>query len=521
MAHGRRSKEGIAESAVGVSRFRAQYDAVTAGAKKLRRQPRIETTGETGADSNQLPPYKRLLMINLCRDAVRNFSSARGIVRQIGANVAGSLFKLSIKQEGEAARKAETWFNTVFARNCDFRAGMHISDFNRVLMNCVVVDGDVGLAFDDGLLGTGKLIAYESDQICDPTPLPEGVAFSRDGVLQDAYGRTIGYFTTHRCGAMSVPAKDGFFWKCDLEDRSRDAFKLLFMPWRHNQTRGTSDLFTVVADLLDVYEMRSKELQSAKVAASLAAVVKKKTAVGNSAFADPRLDPNVGAQTAEDGGGQEGQGEPREESNYDRLEALTGGYTEYLDPDDEVEMLDPNRPNINTEEFTRRIVKSAAAGCGLAQCYANLEVSSSYTAARAEMILTWVQINLWQKWYERNIQDFEAIRAIRFAMETGAVPQIEDGWEYQLMWQHPTMPAIDPEKEQRVMLSALQNGLTSMRREFGPNAHAMLREIADDVAAYEGAGLVHPMFRQVAGAAPQEKVAEDPADEGGEGEIEK
>jgi capsid protein len=146
-------------------------------------------------------------------------------------------------------------------------------------------------------------------------------------------------------------------------------FRLLRAPWRFRQGRGTSELFGTIADLLDIYEMRSKEIQTAKAAASIGGVIKKRQPDGPE-LTDARLDP---ANTD-----PEGTAKPvAEQTTYKKLESLTGGYFEYLEGDDEFELIDPKRPNPNFAGFAEHVVCSAGSAWGMARCYATMQANAS------------------------------------------------------------------------------------------------------------------------------------------------
>jgi capsid protein len=274
-----------------------------------------------------------------------------------------------------------------------------------------------------------------------------------------------------------VPLAEGHVFPRDPVNEDNNMFRLLRVPWRLNQYRGTSDLFSVVADLLDVYEMRAKELQSAKVAASLGGVITEQDQTSGPAVSDPRLDPNqykTDADAAAATVTTTTSGDPL----YDRLEALTGGYTQYLRKGDKFELVDPKRPNINAIGFIDAIVKSAGSAFGMARCYSTMEAQASYTAFRGEMVMTWVMFEYWQKWLERYAQDWQAVRALRFGMDTGRIPQLPDGWEGALAWTHPKMPSVNPLVDQQTFLAALKNGATSLENELGPGWRDTVGELA-------------------------------------------
>ena len=482
---------------------KGQYDAIAPGAKKKRREAKVETSGETGKTSRQLPPMSRLLMVGLVRDAARNFSSSRAMLKQMGLNVVGTEYKLRIKIDHDArdpkdpVTAAQAWFNKVFAKNCDFRGDLHLFDKNRLLVQGVARDGDQGMLFDRDFTQTGRLIDFETDQICDPDPLPAGAVSSNDGILLDAYGREIGYCTHAGRGKTSAPLADCHIFPRDPVDDSKNMFRLFRVPWRANQGRGTSDMFSCVADLLDVYEMRAKELQSAKVAASLGGIIKKKDQAGGPAFTDPRYDPTRAGISGPSATGQPPP-PPPPPPNYDRLESLTGGYMQYLDPDDVFELLQSNRPNVNGIPFAEHIIKSAGWAGGMARCYSTGEAQTSYTAFRGELIMTWIMFKYWHKWLERYAQDWQAVRAINFAVQIGKLQPLPEGWEYTMAWQHPKMPSVNPLLDQQTFLAALKNGATNLEEELGPGWRDTVEELIKELEVLRGK-VPHAIFETKSG----------------------
>jgi len=490
---------------------RGQYDAVAPDASKKRRAPKVETAGETGLGSRQLPPMTRLMMISLVRDAARNFSSSRAILKQLGLNVVGTEYKLRIKLDHDPKDKkdpvtaAQDWFNKVWAKNCDFRSGLHLFDINRLLVQSVARDGDCGLLFDRDLMKTGRLVAWESDQICTPNPLPKGITNCNDGVLLDTFGREVGYCVHNGYGKGTVELKDAHIFPRDPEDESNNMFRLFRVPWRFNQYRGTSDQFSCVADLLDVYEMRAKELQSAKVAASMAGVIKKKDVSGLPPLSNPLLDPHnlINEMMPEAAPAQ-----PRPEEKYENLEALTGGNFEYLAPDDIFEMITSNRPCLNGIPFAEHIIKSAGWAGGMARCYASGEAQASYTAFRGEMIMTWVMFKYWQKWLERYAQDWQAERAINWAVQNGKLKALDPDFIHRLAWQHPKMPSVNPLIDQQTFLAALKNGATNLEEELGPAWREVVDELIEEIEILRKNNVPHAIFETKSGGVQEPSQSE-------------
>jgi hypothetical protein len=458
----------IAENDLAARRLasvQARYDAVNPADGKRRRQSEVDVQEETGSLSRQLTPHNRLLLIAMARDLRRNFSATRSIVRQLRLNVIGWQHKLYLNKD-LGTEEAQNWFNRKFARNCSFRDDSHISELWGLALDSVIGDGDCGQYFDADLAQTGRLIFYEADQLCDlaAADLPKvGAALSQDGVLRDGWGREIGYVVNKvKRGATACQLVDAMVFRRDPLDESQNHFKLLRMPWRHNQGRGVSELAPVINDMMDCYDMRARELQSAKLAAALGMKVKR--AASPAAAVPPSFLPGTTETDTE-----AAEAEEEEQSNYERFEHLTGGYIEYLDDGDDVEALNFDRPNVNAVAFLDKVISSAGSALGMAEAYALLRAQGSYTQFRGDIILTWVLFEYWQKWAERHMKDWTAVRAIRYAIERGLVKEPQEGWEDQMQWAHPRRPEVDPVKEQGGITAAMKNGLIDPSDIIGPD----------------------------------------------------
>lgn len=453
-------------------------------------------------------------MLNLLRDSQRNFSTAKNIIRQLDINILGTDYKLTFKDNGEEFRLAEKWFNEKFASHCYFNRRMALSEFQHLALQTILREGDMGLGFDRDILQTGRLMAYESDQICDAPRLPYKSWTQQDGVILNRYGQEVGYCTTNRHGCTIAPEDDYTIWRNHLDDDSRNTFSFLRTPWRFGQARGDGQLFACIGDILDVQEIRSKELQTAKSIATMAMKVTRKIDTPNMGMEqvfDPTLSEDEAlASLNESKVGQYDDGSNL--PNYQNMESLTGGNLVYLDEGDDIEMLDSaNRPSLNLEEFSKRVTRDCVAGAGLAGCYADLTPSGSYFSFRGELLMTWANIKVWQQWVENNIQKWIAERAIQFAIETKQIPQLPEGWQFRIQFNHPSMPLIDVQKEAQAFMQLVRNGQTNLKEEMGSGYAETLKQLADEVADFQRLGLPHPMFQTVAGAEVQNvgKVADD------------
>jgi capsid protein len=359
-----------------ISGPKGQYDAVTgstgaAGTGNKRRQAKVEIAEESGA-AGQLNNYQRLFAINLGRDLERNYSVAKSQLKQFRNNVVGADAKIQVNTGDDFGEQATAWFNKKFFTNCDFRSTEDFSKITRNIATAKKREGDILVVFDDGTAlnvaegGTGKIITYDADQICEitkSTDLPAG-SVQDGGIVRDKYGREIGYIVSNKRGVQAADKKDVTIFNRNPDNEDANSVKLIKSTFRCNQGRGSADMLSSIADLLDCYEMRSKELQSAKVAAALAGTIEREEAVED--FDDTRLDPTN--ENPDDSAGAantlpEKQTTP---ANYERMEALTGGYFDYLAKGDKLTLHDIKRPNIHMAEFLDHVTDASGSVFGFA-----------------------------------------------------------------------------------------------------------------------------------------------------------
>ncbi len=470
-----------------LSKINAKYDAVDPNNNRKRRSPATEIESE----ETILAATYRGKGIAAARDLERNYSNAKSLVRQIKINTVGSNGKMRLNTADiELNTMVQDWFNGSYAKNCDARGENHLTDFFKLALVSVLREGDVVCVFDDFLFNDGKLWFFEADQMVEidekewraqkqwvekidgkTVPMKQS-----QGVIYDRYGRVMAYaVTSNQRGKQSVPMAEALIIP-------RGSAKHMIMPWRFNQLRGSADFLTIIADMEDSYEMRAKELQSAKVAASMAGVVKKKDGI-EGALTSMGVDTDDVIEDSTD------EGQQSEETVYDRLGHLTGGIMEYMDEDDEFELLDINRPNIDAAKFHDFMLQSSGSALGMAKAYSKLEADRSYTAFRGEMVMTWESFKDFQKWLERRLADWVAQKAISFAVKAGTLPALPVGWKAKISWSWPTMPQVDPVKENKGKETGLLNGLTDYSELLGPDWKKRLEALAEQKEYAEGLGL--------------------------------
>jgi capsid protein len=465
--------------------IKAEYDVLKTS--RLRRQPVRETKSEGAIYS----PSKRSYGTNIGRDLERNYSPARGILHQFRMNVVGSLGKIQVNTKG--GEEAAAWFNQIWAKDCDFRDSLHFSSLLQNIVAAVQREGDMLAVFDDGVIeDSGKLITWESDQI---VPLSDAVLAAKGypghvqdgGIIRDTWGRVVAYSVTGKRGLTVIDnAEDALVWK-------REQARLPKNPWRLNQGRGVPCILTAAASFLDLYEMLSRELQTAKRAAAQWAFITRGDAVtdwDSPATGAAYLPENDGkASTTVSGEGANSATEP-EARNYESLEEFTGGYTDYGQTGDDVKWSPTDRPNVHMPEFIEAVQCQAGAAFGLARAYALLRADSSYTSFRGDMIMSWAgAFYPMQKWLERDIADWCGVKAITWAIKKKKIKPLPEGWEQTQSWTWPTMPEVDQLDAENATAQALKNGTTDFAALLGPDWRKRLEGLAEQINEIKRLGI--------------------------------
>ncbi len=489
-----------------------RYDVLKSSQRTKRRQPFIENESE----DRLFAAFDRMRGIALCRDLVRNFTSARAALNQFRINVVGTGPKLRLhvhrpdKPEDldtELNEQVSDWFNSYYARDCDFRGDLHLAEQCSNLIEGVKREGGQLPVFDDNLIeDTGKLLWYEADQLVEISDIaasgsPWAAYENEQGVIFDVYGRELAYACTRKHGRSVVPFAEATIFP-------RTVARYIRHLWRFNQKVPIAEMLSVAADLQDLYEMRGSEMQTAKRLSQEAGVV----------YSDGvKTDVEIHNQNNDTGKMTE-QALPK----YERLEALTGGRFEYLDKGDKFEPVDFNRPGVNFATAFDFILRSAGSALGLSKTYTTLNTEASYTAFRGDLLLSWAQFQVDQKFLERKFCDWVAVKAITWGIRTGAlrpVRELPEGWEHDISWKWPTQPAVDPLKEAQAAVVRMANLLSTLGDEVGPDFKKNILAARDIINA-AGDDVPLLFFEGKAGGAKPTPQAEEIEDSNGDDDTE-
>lgn len=476
-----------------IERVKNEYDAVGPGADKRRRKPSIER----GHEGVILDRWKHLRAVNLARNLLRNFTAAKAIDHQLRVNVVGVGPRLMLHTADKTANEAgQAWF-TEWAKDCDARDDTPWNELLGCVLSACGTDGGVLVAFDDfSPDADGKLLFWSTDQMVTVNPTDwknqtqwvEGgkPMLQERGFVRDHRGRVVAYIVTVTPGLVEAKLAD-----CTVLPRAVARF--VKRPWRLNQLVPVPEYLPMVADMEDLYEGRLSELQTWKKTAKLYGWVKSITQE------QERLQENgVEPEGTIDDASTTAEATSKKD-NYEALESLTGGYTDYLDPDDEVHVHDPSRPNEKMREFFDHCLLGAGASLGLARAYTNLQAETSYTAFRGEMLMSFRTFQVTQKFLERRCCDWIATKSLGWGIARGTLA-LPAGWESQIGWDWPQMPILDERQEYDAKAKGLKTGALTWADILGPDWERKLTALAKQADIIRQLNLPLAFFETVAGA---------------------
>jgi len=231
----------------------------------------------------------------------------------------------------------------------------------------------------------------------------------------------------------------------------------LKMTDRIRQVRGVSVFASVITRLDDIKDYEESERIAAKVAASMAAYIKK---------------------------GMPDLYEPSQNDGKRDLKFRPGMIFDDLSAGEEIGTIDTNRPTSNLEHHRRGQVRAAASGTGVTYSSAAKDYDGTYSAQRQELVEGWGAYGVLSSQfiaqfsrpvYERQIAAAVASGRLRIPSDLD-VSTIDDA-----LYIPPQMPWIDPDKESKAFERLEKNVHTSgpeIVRRRGQNPRDVLEQEA-------------------------------------------
>lgn len=302
------------------------------------------------------------------RSLDENHDIAKGILNTLVANIIGKGIQIEpiVKdKDGKLNAKANQFISELWSDWClspEVSNELHWSAAERIACRTWLRDGEIFTKLIRGDLNTLNHISKVpfSIELIEADYVPFGLGFPSataiDGIERDEWGRAKYFWLAKRHNADLIPAMQWDYVKTDAADIIH-----LKNADRIRQSRGVTILASVITRLADIKDYEESERVAAKIAASMAATIKK------------------GAPDLYD---HEKAPEPRS------MNFQPGIIFDDLLPGESIEMIDSNRPNINLETFRQGQLRAVASGTSTGYSSISRSYDGTYSAQRQEMVET-------------------------------------------------------------------------------------------------------------------------------------
>jgi lambda family phage portal protein len=433
------------------------YEAAQPG--KLRKQAKDRRTpsaiARSAADSLRMQ----------ARNMDENHDIAKGVLNTLVCNIVGKGIQIEpmVKNtKGDLHSEvnqqlSELWKDWSYSP--EVTAEMSWSEVERMACRTWLRDGEL---FVKQLVGIRSDLNHISQvpfsiELIEPDYVPFGmqrpVSAAMDGIERDEWGRAKVYWVAKRNNSDMQPGVDYV---------PVDAVEMLHIKNtdRIRQNRGITIFASVLTRLEDIKDYEESERIAAKIAACMAAAIKK---------------------GAPDFYSLESSGDPRQ------LRMQPGMIFDDLLPGESIEMIDSNRPNTNLETFRQGQLKAVAAGTSTGYSSISRSYDASYAAQRQEMVETSVLYGALRDYF---IERFSRPIWKNFVKAVQVSGQIK-GSNIDLSsisnadFRGPGLPWIDPLKEIKAEELAVQAGFksrTQVIRERGVNPQDTRNQVVEERA---------------------------------------
>ena len=291
------------------------------------------------------------------------------------------------------------------------------------------------------------LETLEADRVATPQGFLSDPTV-RGGVKIGKRGQPIGWWmlTKHPGNeGLTFSGRDSFRFVRRWSETGHEQMSQILYQLRPEQNRGIP-AFSPCLNLFDhVGNYIQSEVVAARVAACISMVVTKKDPLNAARF------------------------RASDETDDERLEDMAPGEIAYLGEGESIDLINPQRPGATFDPFIVRLVRLICRGIGLPYEIGALDFSksnySNMRAAQVETRRTWqcrqLTLSRWATTIWR--------RVIEEAWLAGDLPNVDifanfDAW-MGVLWTMPGWGWVDPEKEIKASISAIESRLSTRRRE--------------------------------------------------------
>jgi lambda family phage portal protein len=468
-------------------RIRATYEA--GQSTRLRKFSRDKASGSLLAKAYAGP------LRDQARHLERNHDIARGILRKLVNNTIGPngitvepqprrLIDGSI-HEDLAKILADLWRD--WSKRPEVTYQYNNAKMQRVAASAWFRDGEVFAQMLSGPVPTlkhGTRVPFSLELLeADMVPLDvEDGSKVQQGIQYNAWGQPVAYqvYKVHPGDTL---------WQVKSALKTIPAERMIHAKRadRIGQRRGVSEFASVITRLEDVKDYEESERIAAKIAASMAAFIKKGT---------PDL---YELPTTETG-----------EVEMRSMRFQPGMVFDDLRPGEEIGTIDTNRPNTNLQAHRDSQLRAVAAGVGASYSAISRNYNGTYSAQRQELVEQWVDYQVLadeftSQFLQPVYEEFVAVAAASGMIPHSMMLELETGSLDDALYIGQQMPWIDPMKEADAFAMLEQHNYISgpeIIRRRGGNPTSTLDQQAKWQQMLKDRGLDTPVQKPAAAAAP-------------------
>lgn len=408
------------------------------GGARMTRLTSDWVTSGTSADSEVRSSIR--LLRDRARQLSRDNDFARQALRAIENNVVGQGigFQSQVRMQRGAGRLdprinngIETaWQRWARADSCDVGGRLCFSDIERLVVRSVAESGEVIVRMVEGRFGDSRiplaLEVIEADLLLDDyNGTAENGNEIRMGVEVDKWGRPTAYYFAH---GMRHPGDYQFQPQAYTRDKmtripARNIIHL-YRVERPGQTRGVTWFASAIERMHHMSGYEQAEVVSARATSALMGFI---TSPEGELFGDDVE-----------------QGE--------RVSTFEPGVFKYLNPGEQVQVPNLNRPGGEFDPFMRAMLRAVAAGLGCSYEAVSKDYSATnYSSSRLSLLDERDHWRVLQSWLVENFHQRVYERWLDLAVLSGTLSlpryEIEPDFYRQPRWMPRGWSWVDPQKE--------------------------------------------------------------------------
>jgi len=364
------------------------------GARRDRRQTKSWNTSDGSADNVTLPDLP--ILRERSRDLVRNAPLATGAVNTVVTNVVGTGLKVQSHIDREVLkpffkdeksfdlfeRNAERIFrNWAESTDCDATRSQAFSEIQNLILRSVLESGDI-FVLRRNIPRKNRSIELalqlvEADRVNNPDHKGDTYKLSA-GVEMDSNGAPVAYHICNQHPDDYESEKIKKYTRIPAFDKygNRQVFHI-FNRTRPGLTRGIPYLAPVIESLKQLDRYSEAEIMAAVISAMFTVFVKSEEEEG--------LAPIPGL-----GGGNS-------QTKDDDYKLAPGAILD-LQPNEDIQIADPKRPNQAFDPFVQAVLRQIGVALELPFEILIKHFTASYSAAQAALVEAWKFFSSRRKW---------------------------------------------------------------------------------------------------------------------------